>query len=115
MSVTSFTDYFIYYSCFGYRFLYKGFLNSRYSFVFFLSSKLNMLLGNEKKQINAGPKIFAAQVGFVFFLLLFLSFVLQFSIMYYTTLIVFLICAILEFAVGFCVACKLYPFIRKFY
>ncbi|MEZ4604107.1 MAG: DUF4395 family protein [Desulfobacterales bacterium] len=62
------------------------------------------------KKTNAGPKLFAARVGFVFcFLIALLYFtgVTELSRVVAAMLIFF---ALLEAAFGFCVACRMYPY-----
>ncbi len=63
--------------------------------------------------INAGPKIFAARIGFLFAVLISLSTLFGLNVLALVFTAVFGICAFLEAAIGFCVACKLYPFIYK--
>jgi hypothetical protein len=61
--------------------------------------------------INAGPKIFAARVGLILSLL---GSILLFSVSFEAALVVFSILgffSFMEFALNYCVACKLYPYV----
>ena len=69
--------------------------------------KVNPLL------INAGPKIFAARIGLLFAVLVTLSSVLGFTTTAVVFTLIFGICALLEAAVGFCVACRIYPLVYR--
>lgn len=68
-------------------------------------------LSLEPRMINAGPKVFAARVGFV---LSFLVMVLSITATHAAAMVpagVLGLFSFLEMAFGYCVACKLYPFI----
>jgi len=91
----------------------RGFFNSRYSLIAMMGKQLVKWSGLKPKWVNAGPKIFAAQVGsfFAVFSLLFLTFgSYSISIALVSMLAFF---AFLEAFFGYCVACTLYPLIRK--
>ncbi|MFB6342107.1 DUF4395 domain-containing protein [Saccharicrinis sp. FJH62] len=94
-------------------FLVRGFWEPAFSPV---SRTSKFILSNfqiKPKMINAGPKIFAAQVGtFISGAVLFCS-VTGFSTIgcYFAGVLVFF--ALLESAFSYCVACKLYPYLRK--
>jgi hypothetical protein len=86
---------------------------SRFSPIAYLSRNIFKLLLLKPLLINAGPKIFAARIGFVFNLAIILSY---FSGLNYLSFIisgVFGTCAFLESALGYCVACQFYPFVYK--
>jgi hypothetical protein len=99
--VLLFTDYFI-----------RGFIESKYSLLYIISRKLTNVFNMKPNMINAGPKIFAAQVGFFFSLLIGIFHVLNMPIAVYTTASILLICAFLEVSIALCVACKIYPIIQ---
>lgn len=63
--------------------------------------------------INAGPKIFAARIGVVFNAGILLFSALNISEVAIVLASIFALCAILEATIGFCVACKIYPFFYK--
>ena len=71
-------------------------------------------LSLEPRMINAGPKVFAARVGFVLsFLVMVLSITATHAAAMVPTGVLGLV-SFLEMAFGYCVACKLYPFILPF-
>ncbi len=63
--------------------------------------------------INAGPKLFAARVGLLFSLLVLVASIPGWTTVALVIALLFGVCAFLEAAFGFCVACKLYPFVYK--
>lgn len=69
--------------------------------------------GIKKKPINAGPKIFAARIGVIFNLAILVSIVSDLNTVTYILAGIFGICAFLEAAIGFCVACQIYPFLYR--
>lgn len=91
----------------------RGFGDNRYSIICQLNKLLVKKLNLSPKLINAGPKIFAAQVGFV--LLALSSLALAFQLKTVALLLVGMLAlfSFLEMAFGFCVACQIYPLIRK--
>ncbi|MFB6318804.1 DUF4395 domain-containing protein [Saccharicrinis sp. FJH54] len=94
-------------------FLVRGFWEPAYSPVARTSKYILSNFQIKPKMINAGPKIFAAQVGtFISGAVLFCA-VTGFSTIgcYFAGILVFF--ALLESAFSYCVACKLYPFLRK--
>lgn len=95
-------------------FFTRGFFEGRYSILSISSKNIVKSMGWKPKMLNAGPKIFAAQVGSIltglavvghYFALPYLSF-------YCVAMLGFF--SFLEAAFAICVACKIYPFIRKF-
>lgn len=92
--------------------LMRGFFDGRYSVLNSLSRQLINVVKKEGRMINAGPKIFAAQVGFFFSLGVLVSSLLGYEWLSRVIAFVFLACALLESLFAYCVACKLYPFFR---
>jgi hypothetical protein len=64
------------------------------------------------RKVNAAPKEFAQKVGLVFSLLLAVSYFAGWSAVFYGAGVFFALCVFFEFSLGFCVACKLYPWWR---
>lgn len=95
-------------------FLLRGAELSKYSPLAQLSKFLLKTFNVAKKPINAGPKIFAARIGVVFSagILLFTLLDLPTAALIFTA--IFGVCAFLEAAFSFCVACQIYPFVYKF-
>lgn len=95
-------------------FIMRAFYLSHFSPVALLSKYLVSKLKINKNIINAGPKIFAARIALFFNLSILL---LDFTNLEYIKLVVtgiFMFCAFLEAAWGYCVACKIYPYLNKF-
>lgn len=92
----------------------RGFLKSDYSFYSLLSRTLLQVLNITPVMINAGPKIFAAKVGFVFCfgILLFDYFAIPLAAQIFAAMLMFF--AFLEAAFSFCVACRMYPYMPDF-
>jgi hypothetical protein len=94
-------------------FAIRGLIDSKYSIMCWFSKRLVNQFSNKPKLINAGPKIFAAQVGLMLSVLaLGLYFVnCNYACIAIASILGFF--SFLEGAFGFCVACKLYPLIRN--
>jgi len=67
------------------------------------------------KQINAGPKIFAARIGVVFNIAILISTLSGFNVLALIFTSIFGICAFLEGVFGFCIACQIYPLVYKLF
>ena len=95
-------------------FLLRRVLQGRFSVVSRISVLTTGALALRKVQINAGPKLFAASVGFA---LSILAAVLYFTGLHYVsyalagTLAFF---TLLESVFNICAACILYPFVSKY-
>ena len=96
----------------GIEFVLRGFVNSRYS-VFSLISNYIAETTSERKMMNAGPKIFAAQLGGVMSISIILFLISGFNLVSNIIAGVLLLFSLLESVLGICVACKLYPFLRR--
>ncbi len=95
----------------GVDFFIRGFLNPQYSLFANISKNILTIFKAKPVIVNAGPKIFAAKIGFFFCCLLTASW---FFALERTALIagaIFMTCAALEAVFKFCVACQIYPFI----
>jgi len=95
-------------------FLLRATNNSKFSPLAITSKSIAKQLALKQKMINAGPKIFAARIGVVFGILILSTSMLGFETAAYSLTAIFGLCAFLEAAVGFCVACEIYPFVYKF-
>jgi hypothetical protein len=94
-------------------FIIRGFFDSKFSPVCLLSKQIISILNLKGKLINAGPKIFAAQVGMalsVICLAFYFNGMSSVSIAVASLLAVF---SFMESVFGYCVACKLYPIFRR--
>lgn len=97
----------------GIDFALRGFGRGAYSPIALSAGWLVKTFHLENGKINAGPKIFAARIGFVFcaLVVLFLLLNLPFTaLIIATTLTLF---AFLEALFGFCMACYIYPYVLK--
>ncbi|MTK53172.1 DUF4395 domain-containing protein [Paludibacter sp.] len=94
-------------------FLLRGFDLAAYSPLAFVSKKVVSVLSLKPKVINAGPKFFAAKIGAAFSLSILVSALLGFNQLAFVFSAVFGVCAFLEAAIGFCLACKIYPYTYK--
>lgn len=94
-------------------FTLRGTENSRYSIFAMVSKQLVKTFRIQKKPVNSGPKIFAARIGILFSLLVFISAIFGFDLVAQVFTLIFGICAFLEAAFGFCVACRIYPFVYR--
>ena len=95
-------------------FLLRATNNSKYSVFTILSKSLVKRFSLKERFINAGPKVFAARIGLVFSVSILLTTLLGFEVTSVVLAGVFGICAFLESAFGFCIACEIYPLIYKF-
>lgn len=94
-------------------FLTRGAKSPQYSLIAILSNRTVNLIGITPKIINGGPKFFAARIGFIFSIAILFSKVFEATTVGYAFAAVFGLCAFLEAAFGFCVACQIYPFMYK--
>jgi hypothetical protein len=92
----------------------RGFLKPGYSFFSLLSRRILRMLKAEPTMTNAGPKIFAAKTGFVFTGVIGLLYWLGIPAASYIFAAILALFAFLEAVAGFCVACRLYPFMPDF-
>lgn len=88
----------------------RGFLKSSYSFYSLLSRKILEILDVKPVMTNAGPKIFAAKIGFLFCCIISLFHFAGMPTMCFVFGTMLLFFAFLEAAFGFCVACQVYPY-----
>lgn len=95
-------------------FTLRGTENSKYSILSIISKLIVNSLGLKKKPVNSGPKVFAARIGIVFSFLVVLFSILNLQTAALAFASIFGVCAFLESALGFCVACRIYPFVYKF-
>ena len=92
-------------------FLLRNVNQGRLSPIIRMNKYMVGVLSLEPRMINAGPKVFAARVGFV---LSFLALVLSITTTHTAAMVpmgILGLFSFLEMAFGYCVACKLYPFI----
>lgn len=95
----------------GGDFFIRGFLNPQYSLFAQISKNILTLLKAKPVMVDAGPKIFAAKIGFFFCCLLTASWLFALERTALIAGVIFMTCAALEAVFKFCVACQIYPFI----
>jgi hypothetical protein len=86
----------------------RGFGARRWSPVSRLSGLLAAVLGHAPKPTNAGPKAFAAKLGFGFSVTVTLAFLLGHAPLGWVAGVPFALCALLEGTLGYCVGCRIY-------
>jgi len=94
-------------------FLVRGLEKPQFSPLALLSKFILSGFKAKPHLINAGPKIFAARIGLLFSVLITLSVLFGLNIPAIIFTAVFGVCAFLEAAFNYCVACKLYPFFYR--
>ena len=95
-------------------FLLRRILNGRFSYISRLSNYTTGVFGLRRNQINAGPKLFAANVGFVLSLFAGLFYYADIHSVAYILAGALAFFTILEGFLNICVACLLYPFVSKY-
>lgn len=94
-------------------FVLRGFFDSKCSLICITSKWIVTHFNLGGKVMNAGPKIFAAQVGMVLSVVSVTLFLSGFQIVGLIVASILGLFSFLESAFGYCIACKLYPLFRK--
>ncbi|MCD6271627.1 MAG: DUF4395 domain-containing protein [Deltaproteobacteria bacterium] len=95
-------------------FFIRGFLNPSYSFCSAISKTILRIFKIKSLMVNAGPKIFAAKIGFIFCCMTAIFYLFNFQKISLIIGSIFVFFAALEAIFKFCMACRIYPFIYKF-
>ena len=95
-------------------FLMRASDNSKYSLIAITSKSIVRYAGLHEVRINAGPKIFAARLGFIFSSLIVVSLIFNAFLPALVLTGILGLFSFLEATFGLCVACEIYPFIYKF-
>lgn len=85
----------------------------RFSVVAIASTGIVRYFALQKIIINAGPKIFAARIGFIFSFLAVILWLLEWKIASLVFIALLGIFSFLEATTGICVACVIYPIVYK--
>jgi len=93
-------------------FLLRALAWRRFSPIAQTARLLHHLSGLEPRRINSGPKRFAAVIGFLFSLAIFITALLHLKVAGLVLALILTFFAALESFFGFCVACRVYPFIH---
>jgi hypothetical protein len=91
---------------FSFRLVSQG----RHSPLIKVNSYIIEITNIRKVIINAGPKIFAARIGLILSLLSLIFWLSDLNVAAFTTAGILVFFSFLESALGFCVACKIYPY-----
>lgn len=94
-------------------FFIRGFLKPGYSLFNQMSQVVLKRLKVQPVMTNAGPKIFAARIGFLVVSLMTLAWLLNYFLIATALGAILALFAALEAAFNFCVACKAYPLLRR--
>jgi hypothetical protein len=97
----------------AFDFLLRSSDYSKYSIIGISSKSIVRYFGLNEYIINAGPKIFAARLGFILSSLIVLFFVLNANLSALAIASVLALFSILEAAFGLCVACEIYPYVYR--
>lgn len=95
-------------------FLLRRILHGRYSVVSRISLLTTGALSLKKVSINAGPKLFAANVGFALSILAALFYFTGLPVVSYAIAGTLAFFTLLESAFNICAACILYPFVSRY-
>ena len=94
-------------------FFIRGFLDPRHSLYSTISRTGLRILNVRPIMVNAGPKIFAARIGFCFSCVICAAYVLNLWTLCAAAGSILGFFAAIEALFGFCMACKVYPLIHK--
>jgi len=94
-------------------FLFRSADNSRYSLISISSKGIVKYLAMNEYLINAGPKLFAARIGFLFSVMIIITYIIGASVPAFMLAGTLGIFSFLESALGICVACEIYPYVHR--
>ena len=97
----------------AFDFFIRGFLKLSYSYYSAISKTILRIFKVKPLMVNAGPKIFAAKIGFIFCCLIGISYLLNFQKTGLIISSILIFFAALEAIFRFCLACKIYPLVCK--
>jgi hypothetical protein len=86
---------------------------SKYSLIAISSKGIVRYFGLNENNINAGPKIFAARLGFVLSCLIIIFLILRIYLPALLLVGLLGLFSVLEASLGLCVACEIYPYVYK--
>jgi len=98
--------FFMFFLCLD--FFFRAFLKGKYSVISFKSKLFLKLFKIKPSMINAGPKMFAARLGFLFSLIISLLYLFGFIDLANSFSFLMIILTSLELFFNFCLGCKLY-------
>jgi hypothetical protein len=92
----------------------RGFDFGKYSVLRSISKSIVEALNIKPKPIDSAPKLFAAKIGIVFALLIFIAQISNLYVLFLIASLVLLACALLESVFGICLGCYFYTILNKF-
>lgn len=97
-----------------YDFLVRIFSYQKISPLFQISRFFAKLARLKKYEVDAGPKLFASKLGFLFVSSTAIMFLLGYPLVVIMIMFLLVCCAFLEAAFGYCVGCEIYMLLKKF-
>ncbi len=94
-------------------FFSRSFLNGKYSLLAYFSKRISFFFQLKSKLVDKAPKVFAARLGFLFSIILFILALTNFTVATFVVSLLFGFCAFLEFMFSFCVGCVIYTYINE--
>ncbi|HEB62561.1 MAG TPA: DUF4395 domain-containing protein [Bacteroidetes bacterium] len=94
-------------------YIIRVFIDIKYSPICFVIKRILKLSGVKPHRINAGPKSFAAKIGFIFTTMISIAFILGFNVTALVISAIFLIATGMDAFLNYCIACQIYPFYKK--
>ena len=91
----------------------RGFDFGKYSVLRFISKNIVEALNIKPKPIDSAPKLFAAKIGIVFALLIFIAQISNLYVLFLSASLGLLACALLEGVFGICLGCYFYTILNK--
>jgi len=95
-------------------FYFRGFHNGQYSLLGWLSGFVVKTFALKNRPIDRAPKRFAAQIGFLFCDMLFITSILELQDISFYIGVVMVVFSFLESFFGLCVGCYVYNFLKMF-
>lgn len=99
----------------GFDFIVRLFLNKQNSFFNIVSEKVKSLLKLEDNFVDSGAKKLAGYFGLTFVIMLVICHYIDIYSLTLGVALVFLACSLLDVFANFCLGCKIYFIIKKFY
>lgn len=96
-------------------FIVRLFLNKDNSFFNIVSEKLKKLFRLDDKFVDSGANKLAGYFGLAFVVMLIVSHYIEINLLTLVIATIFLTCSLLDAFVNYCVGCKIYYIIKKFY
>lgn len=112
--VFSYTGWVYFMAFMAIDFALRGTTFAKYSPVGISSKQIVKMLPVKIVLINTGPKIFAARIGLVLSSFIFIASAMDFNTSALSVAGLLGLFSFLEAAFGFCVACKIYPYVYRF-